>query len=210
MKLLTKLEERLSQWLYDRKLYRALKRFGGYQQCPWCKQIAHLYEGTRYDSKTDPTIDALHCGNCGGVSRWRFEMGMIPLNPIGLSPPPVECLSHSDAAYYNALKMCYVRYSAMIEKTERPEDYLEINTFLELFKNNIEQMIPLNKLNRWLGYIQGCLISKGLTTVEEERDWTRPLFRPLDFPKDLLKNTESKTDQNDVFSDGWNTFSNLS
>lgn len=34
----------------------------------------------------------------------------------------------------------------------------------------------VSKYSRWLGYIQGCLISRGLTTVEEERDRTRPWF----------------------------------
>ena len=57
------------------------------------------------------------------------------------------------------------------------------------------------KLNRWVGYIQGLLIERGITTVEIERkiiawlpenpliaiyrsvlcNFTRPLFRPLDF-----------------------------
>ncbi|TIX42750.1 MAG: hypothetical protein E5V40_05805 [Mesorhizobium sp.] len=41
---------------------------------------------------------------------------------------------------------------------------------------------PIMKLNRWLGYIQGVLIERGLTTVQAERDWSRPIFRPLDFP----------------------------
>lgn len=32
------------------------------------------------------------------------------------------------------------------------------------------------KYHRWLGYIQGVLITKGYTTVNEERDFTRPYF----------------------------------
>ena len=31
-----------------------------------------------------------------------------------------------------------------------------------------------SKINRWLGYIQGILIANGITTVQEERDFTRP------------------------------------
>jgi hypothetical protein len=42
--------------------------------------------------------------------------------------------------------------------------------------------LPIPKLCRWLGYIQGVLIERGFTTVDAERDWTRPLFRPFDFP----------------------------
>jgi hypothetical protein len=36
--------------------------------------------------------------------------------------------------------------------------------------------INISKYSRWLGFIQGCLISKGWTTVEAERDRTRPWF----------------------------------
>lgn len=32
------------------------------------------------------------------------------------------------------------------------------------------------KANRWLGFIQRSLIAAGLTTVQAERDFTRPLF----------------------------------
>jgi hypothetical protein len=41
--------------------------------------------------------------------------------------------------------------------------------------------LPVAKMSRWLGYIQGVMIERGFTTVRAERDWTRPLFRPLDF-----------------------------
>lgn len=32
------------------------------------------------------------------------------------------------------------------------------------------------KASRWLGFIQGVLILAGCTTVNEERDFTRPFF----------------------------------
>lgn len=88
---LARLEERISLWLKRRAEERMLRRFGGIQWCPWCKQVAQWTGEWHFYSRTDPYIVALHCGNCGGVSRWRFEMGMIPLSPIGLTPPPVEC-----------------------------------------------------------------------------------------------------------------------
>jgi hypothetical protein len=34
----------------------------------------------------------------------------------------------------------------------------------------------VSKYSRWLGFIQGCLISQKLTTVQAERDRTRPWF----------------------------------
>ena len=91
MKLLARLEQVVANWLHERALRRALDRWGGIQWCPWCKQCVQLHEGWHFDSQTDVTIDALHCGNCGGVSRWRFEVGMLQLDPPGLSPPPLRC-----------------------------------------------------------------------------------------------------------------------
>lgn len=38
------------------------------------------------------------------------------------------------------------------------------------------QGMNVAKYSRWLGYIQGCLICKGITTVEKERDRTRKWF----------------------------------
>jgi len=47
---------------------------------------------------------------------------------------------------------------------------------LELARNVFEDDMPVDKYSRWLGFIQGCLICKGLTTVETERNITRPWF----------------------------------
>ena len=38
------------------------------------------------------------------------------------------------------------------------------------------QGMPTDKYSRWLGFIQGCIIMHGLTTVEDERNRTRPWF----------------------------------
>lgn len=35
---------------------------------------------------------------------------------------------------------------------------------------------PAHKLHRWLGFIQGILISTGEVTVSGEREYTRPIF----------------------------------
>ena len=35
---------------------------------------------------------------------------------------------------------------------------------------------PIDKLSRWLGFVQAILIINGKTTVDIERDRTRPLF----------------------------------
>jgi len=86
--------------------------------------------------------------------------------------------------YYGALHDCAIRYRDML--AEDGEAYLlthnkELWEFVFQFMYGCRDRLPLMKLNRWLGYIQGCLIERGYTTVEAERNWTRPLFRPLDY-----------------------------
>lgn len=36
--------------------------------------------------------------------------------------------------------------------------------------------LPLDKLSRWLGFVQGCLAMRGLIDVDSERNLSRPLF----------------------------------
>lgn len=35
---------------------------------------------------------------------------------------------------------------------------------------------PVDKLSRWLGFVQGVLAARGAIKVAEERDFSRPLF----------------------------------
>ncbi len=77
--------------------------------------------------------------------------------------------------YLQALRVCAERYTEMAKGQE------DLLPFIKEFSEAIEISLPLMKLNRWLGYIQGVLIERGLTTVDEERDFTRPYFRPLDY-----------------------------
>jgi hypothetical protein len=37
-------------------------------------------------------------------------------------------------------------------------------------------VLPLDKISRWLGFVQGCLAMRGLSDVDVERDETRPIF----------------------------------
>jgi hypothetical protein len=48
----------------------------------------------------------------------------------------------------------------------------------KLCKKGIEKIdeLPIDKLSRWLGYVQGVIIERGLSSVEEERNFSRPLF----------------------------------
>ncbi len=92
--------------------------------------------------------------------------------------------------YYESLAVCSLRYRTMLYdfiddndywKNVKREDATKLLVFLADFIRGIEYELPLMKLNRWLGYIHGVLIAWGVTTVEAERDFTRPLFRPLDY-----------------------------
>jgi len=84
--------------------------------------------------------------------------------------------SKFEQSYYEALQDCGDRYVKMANPNQ------ELRSFVREFQDGVMQRMPLMKLNRWLGYIQGTLIAEGKTTVDAEREWTRPKFRPLDFP----------------------------
>lgn len=49
----------------------------------------------------------------------------------------------------------------------------ELKTKIQPYSGN---GFSVDKFSRWLGFIQGVLISKGLTTVRAERDITRSWF----------------------------------
>jgi hypothetical protein len=69
--------------------------------------------------------------------------------------------------------MCKVPY----DKNDKKETSLaNVDWMCQTALNNC-LVWPIDKLSRWLGFIQACLAFHGLTTVKEEREATRPLFR---------------------------------
>jgi len=44
---------------------------------------------------------------------------------------------------------------------------------------NTANMMPEDKAARWIGFVQGCLAMRGMINVDEERDFTRPLFHQV-------------------------------
>ena len=46
---------------------------------------------------------------------------------------------------------------------------------LEAMERNVDDW-PIDKTNRWIGFVQGILFSEGLLDLDEERDFTRPIF----------------------------------
>lgn len=70
----------------------------------------------------------------------------------------------------NILRERYIRLSLHTDSHDRIVKMM--NTILENYES-----WPPDKTGRWLGYVQCIVIEvEGLSTVEEERDFTRPLF----------------------------------
>lgn len=83
--------------------------------------------------------------------------------------------------YKNILQILFLRYKEMISSKEfgsgdTSKEY--IDNFIDLALSKID-IYPEDKLNRWLGYVQGVLICHGITTSTIERDFSRPLFTAL-------------------------------
>jgi len=72
-------------------------------------------------------------------------------------------------------KHLFNRYISLAQKFNTTEPGTEV---IKLCKEGIAQINnhPIDKLNRWLGYVQGVLITCDVTTVMKERDYSRPLF----------------------------------
>ncbi len=54
------------------------------------------------------------------------------------------------------------------------EEKTRLLNMIKTLKSNSDW--PDLKVGKWLGFIEGVLISKGITTVDKERDITRPIF----------------------------------
>jgi len=86
--------------------------------------------------------------------------------------------------YYDAILKCCNRYRSMMDEAsywDGMNKYQKIYDFNnQLASECKEKKLSIMKLNRWLGYIQGQLIGMEETSVDDERDWTRSIFAPLD------------------------------
>ena len=73
--------------LKERRREKLLRRFGGIQTCPWCRQCAQEGDGEwRFDPWPENNgYDLLTCSVCGGTSIWLWGMGMHYMRE--LDPP---------------------------------------------------------------------------------------------------------------------------
>lgn len=64
----------------------------------------------------------------------------------------------------------------ILPKELEPECATNLEHLYWMLKEIRKLEMSETKCNRWLGYVQGCLASKGLISVNEERDMTRLIF----------------------------------
>lgn len=87
------------------------------------------------------------------------------------------------------LSILFNRYLSIIEKHNGEAlpifCSLENKNTPEHLKKMIQEALlngsiyPTDKLQRWLGYVQGVLTCYGWISVDEERDFTRPLLHSI-------------------------------
>lgn len=62
-----------------------------------------------------------------------------------------------------------------------------ISNMLNTLHNNVNDW-PVDKTSRWIGFIQGVMYKDGVLDIDEERDFTRPIFHKVyDNPPDTIK-----------------------
>lgn len=80
-----------------------------------------------------------------------------------------------------ATRVLFERYQSILERLPQdPTDQSEIGlaNLAWMCRTAIEGIdsYPVDKLSRWLGFVQGVLALRGHIKVSEERDFSRPLF----------------------------------
>lgn len=90
-----------------------------------------------------------------------------------------------DAPVLQASLILFTRYCDIIEQARLsgPDPFaqdarlsLENLAWLCTCAQREGAQLPVDKISRWLGFIQGCLAMRGLVDVDTERDVSRPLF----------------------------------
>jgi hypothetical protein len=76
-----------------------------------------------------------------------------------------------------ATRIIFQRYVDILSKKSEFGAYVPVPevsySFMAL--SNID-VWPIDKLSRWLGYVQGILVYHKIIRVNDERDFSRPLF----------------------------------
>lgn len=75
-------------------------------------------------------------------------------------------------ARYQGMIAGHYGYRQAIAKEDDETSPEHLNWML----NELHTLTPDDKANRWLGFVQGILIAKGVTSVGIEREVTRPIL----------------------------------
>lgn len=90
---------------------------------------------------------------------------------FGEAPPPVR-----HAIISTALGLQKILADRKVITLDQDECSLEnLEWMLNQIMSRVDLM-PNDKVNRWLGFVQGVLAAKGYISVAAERDRTRPFF----------------------------------
>lgn len=90
-----------------------------------------------------------------------------------------QMTTYNNEQMQSILMDLFWRYTGMAEDANIPdlEERFNIISLCTAGRNlSAEKKLPIDKGNRWIGYIQGILIAKGITTIQAERDYTRSMF----------------------------------
>lgn len=103
--------------------------------------------------------------------------------------------------WQDTLVRLFIRYEAKAE-LHREQMHASIGAeltqrTLDLCRHAIGGMDRLSedKANRWLGFVQGVMIASRVLNIEEEREFTRPLFHALKGVSETIDTRSPKTGQ---------------
>lgn len=95
-------------------------------------------------------------------------------------PIVLDVVPYSEITVFDVTKLLAKRYKDMLQDKKDIDNNLgkTSNANLLWMCDRIleDDSMPEDKISRWIGFIQGVMAVKGYTTVDEERDFSRPLF----------------------------------
>lgn len=96
----------------------------------------------------------------------------------------------------------FERYFSLISKIKQDHLFdhqrLSAENLKWMCETAINEHMPLDKMNRWLGFVQGCLAMRGIIDVDHERNYSRNLYhsayklQETDFNKTLEREENKK------------------
>ena len=137
--------------------------------------------------------------NYHNISKWvdsmyNFNNGHIIPVVIDVSEKETQQDIYSVRCATTELCKRYIEILSPLKDIEKDSlEFTSNNHLIDMCQTIIDNTtLPEDKISRWLGFIQGVMVMKGYTTVNIERDFSRPLFHKvyktnnIDIPKNTL------------------------